>query len=681
MVVAICCRMPEDHRQESERDRETDKSEPESNRSDEIDRRHVLKGAAGLPFTVPGASNLTRDTVNGAATNSDDLAQFSFEAAQTGATAPPDPWRLRGTAGITKITTRNTTNGDNSFRMASFRDDLDPTEAILEVDLTDVDELLVDAYVDAKNAFFGAVKLWIDEPATYGIRMLDGDDAPEDKQYRDVSLDLADYTGTHLVILFVRGNGQDVYWDNLRLVDAEGNILPRSAVLPGSGSKPSVSFDTVPARPQTSEQTIFEASASDSDGTIAAYDWDLDDDGEFEKSGQRVEYSFQIPGQQTVTLEVTDDDGLATTATQTFDVPLRLAPEKRDLAERIDEYSTTELNDAPRADQRVTEMTDAVKRGDLDTAEAEDAVERLLRAEQLSEVVLENIGPSPEDEEGEPELGESYNLSRASAKPILQTALDLLVGVAGARGGGTAVSKSSSSFLSLGGVGKVLKQIGTEAVSGAVTSILDRFFGTFTDGRQSAKQSLTASAGTIAGDLSTNSEVTSSDIVTAVTTEITPIVDTTAVGLRLFLEQDIPVSVGVVDIPTISVDTSLDYLYSQITTDAASDGLLGTVEAARTVSETKISEINGQAQLVSDTIEDITELGENSDLFTALADLFDPGEVRPIDALEVLLGVAETVVGSITDAIKTGVGVKGLIELGVQQALGTFLVVQGRESL
>lgn len=449
----------------------------------------------------------------------------------------------------------------------------------------------------------------------------------------------------------------------------------------GTQSFPSASFDTVPARPQTSEQTIFEASASDSDGTIAAYNWDLDDDGEFEKSGQRVEYSFQTPGQQTVTLEVTDDDGLTTTATQTFDVPLRLAPEKRDLAERIDEYSTTGLNDASRADQRITEITDAVQRGDLDTEEAEDAVERLLRAEQLTEAVLENIGPSPEDEEGEPEVGESYNLSRASAKPVLQTALELLVGVAGATGGGTAVSKSSSSFLSLGGVGKLLKQIGTEAVSGAVSSVLDQFFGTFTDGKQTAKQSLTASAGTIAGNLSTNSEVTSGDIVTAVTTEITPIVETTATGLRLFLEQDLSTPLGTIPVSTVSIDNSLDYLYGQISTDTASGGLPGTVEGARAISETKTGAINGKAQSVSNTIEDITELGENSGLFTALADLFDPGEVRPIDALEVLLGIAETVVGSITDAIKAGVGVQGLIELGVQQALGTFLVVQGRESL
>ncbi|MFB6134172.1 MAG: hypothetical protein ABEJ55_04210 [Halanaeroarchaeum sp.] len=161
----------------------------------------------------------------------DEPARFSFEETEVGAESPPNPWRMEGTAGQHAVSNEHVTDGERSFHMASYRDDLKPTEAVLAVDLSTVDSIVVDAYVEAKNANFGDVKLWIDERGTYGIRRFDGAGHPEPKAYSDVALDVSGFDGQHDVVLFVRGDGNEVYWDNLRFVGEDGAVLPRSEIV------------------------------------------------------------------------------------------------------------------------------------------------------------------------------------------------------------------------------------------------------------------------------------------------------------------------------------------------------------------------------------------------------------------------------------------------------------------
>ena len=73
--------------------------------------------------------------------------------------------------------------------------------------------------------------------------------------------------------------------------------------------------------PLVGEQIPLDASKSaDSDGEIAKYEWDLDGDGNFEKTGERVTHAFSSPGEKQVTLRVTDADGATDTATKTVTV-------------------------------------------------------------------------------------------------------------------------------------------------------------------------------------------------------------------------------------------------------------------------------------------------------------------------------------------------------------------------
>ncbi len=84
----------------------------------------------------------------------------------------------------------------------------------------------------------------------------------------------------------------------------------------------------VPGRAVRPGQTVgFDASASsDPDGPIAKYDWDLDGDGKFERTGVKVLGSFPAPTLANVTLRVTDADGLTAITGTTVSVQNDQAP-------------------------------------------------------------------------------------------------------------------------------------------------------------------------------------------------------------------------------------------------------------------------------------------------------------------------------------------------------------------
>jgi uncharacterized delta-60 repeat protein len=100
-----------------------------------------------------------------------------------------------------------------------------------------------------------------------------------------------------------------------------------------TASAPTASFTTAyahtrPDRPIRPGQTVtFDASASaDADGSVVAYAWDLDGDGQTDHTGPTVTTTYAAAGNHTALLRVTDNDGTTGTTGATLTVKANTPP-------------------------------------------------------------------------------------------------------------------------------------------------------------------------------------------------------------------------------------------------------------------------------------------------------------------------------------------------------------------
>ena len=110
-------------------------------------------------------------------------------------------------------------------------------------------------------------------------------------------------------------------WWTQREPDESLDVWTREHACDGDNQAPTASFTTDVSTPSPGQQVAFDASDStDSDGTIASYEWDVDGDGSTELSGETVTHSYSSTGDYDVTLVVTDDAGAPGTVTKTVSV-------------------------------------------------------------------------------------------------------------------------------------------------------------------------------------------------------------------------------------------------------------------------------------------------------------------------------------------------------------------------
>jgi PKD repeat protein len=94
---------------------------------------------------------------------------------------------------------------------------------------------------------------------------------------------------------------------------------------PPPNQPPNAAFAAVPGAPLVGEEVTLVSYSEDPDGSIADQSWDLDGDGTFDDAtGPIATHRFSLPGDPTVTLRVTDDEGAASTRSLT--VAVRSAP-------------------------------------------------------------------------------------------------------------------------------------------------------------------------------------------------------------------------------------------------------------------------------------------------------------------------------------------------------------------
>jgi PKD repeat protein len=114
------------------------------------------------------------------------------------------------------------------------------------------------------------------------------------------------------------------YTVRLEATDTHGvsSVAARSVVV--GNRPPTVSFAHVPASPLPGQTITFFSTSTDPDGPLAEHAWDLDNDGQFDDAGgASATRSFDAPGNYTVGLRVTDDQGLSAAAFETVSVGSR----------------------------------------------------------------------------------------------------------------------------------------------------------------------------------------------------------------------------------------------------------------------------------------------------------------------------------------------------------------------
>jgi PKD repeat protein len=114
----------------------------------------------------------------------------------------------------------------------------------------------------------------------------------------------------------------------LRVTDNNGATATTTRSLSIVNTPPTAAFTSAP-NPAPSGTTIsFDASASsDSDGSVAKYEWDFDGNGSYETNAAAnaiISKSFTTPGNRTVGLRITDNNGATATTSQTVSVENRV---------------------------------------------------------------------------------------------------------------------------------------------------------------------------------------------------------------------------------------------------------------------------------------------------------------------------------------------------------------------
>ena len=114
----------------------------------------------------------------------------------------------------------------------------------------------------------------------------------------------------------VTGPGGDLYW-----VDLFGGAIHRISYI--NNTPPVAAFNASATSGAAPLTVNFDASGSrDPDGTITSYQWDWNNDGTYDATGQTASHTFSVAdsGVQTVRLRVTDNGGASTTTTSVIKV-------------------------------------------------------------------------------------------------------------------------------------------------------------------------------------------------------------------------------------------------------------------------------------------------------------------------------------------------------------------------
>jgi PKD repeat protein len=103
-------------------------------------------------------------------------------------------------------------------------------------------------------------------------------------------------------------------------LDESANCIAVYEPIPGFDQLPVARFSFMPSSPTAGSSVDFDASSSTDDRSIVSWEWDFENDGAIDASGEQVAHTFNTSGARTVRLVVTDDGGQQSESTSSVNV-------------------------------------------------------------------------------------------------------------------------------------------------------------------------------------------------------------------------------------------------------------------------------------------------------------------------------------------------------------------------
>lgn len=214
--------------------------------------RVVFVTEGGSPTTLgmyePSATETPTETSDDTPTetpeDTDERVALSFESGTVGSSSLPSPWYIIRDSGSVSITD-NSSEGNKAIQLVS-ESDLEPIAVGVDVDFSEVNQILADMYPVDVSPGWGYVKFLLDEPdrsnghihtrdhpgrtahgGSHTEAFRDGEWHSDIEFFKNTGNGtlLSDISGTHTLILHTSGSN-DVIWDNIRFQDASENLIP-----------------------------------------------------------------------------------------------------------------------------------------------------------------------------------------------------------------------------------------------------------------------------------------------------------------------------------------------------------------------------------------------------------------------------------------------------------------------
>jgi hypothetical protein len=442
----------------------------------------------------------------------------------------------------------------------------------------------------------------------------------------------------------------------------------------------SVSFTSTPSSPEINQEITLDASDSSDDSGIDTYEWDLNDDGTFEASGQTTTTSFDSPGDYTITLRVTDTNGASSTAEETLRVSKtafqQIKEAHLETAQTVDDATIDTVQQGvsgigvtSEAQAANDAYTEAVENGDISEDTAVSALRRLDRGIGLTGTVAKRIGPQPEGTNDTNDV----DLTQSMAAPTIRTVVNLAAGI-------SSMGKAADSADDIGLIKGEIIETAKEQVINGINSVIKYVLGESSDIAGTVK----TEGNKIAEDLLNNGFETAAEVNDVIDTVTSRIVESASVALQTYVEQgnalgtpEVPQLTGTVfeDSP-LTLDGGATLMYEALSADrVSSNGLVGSTTTAASAASTARQNIKDVAGSAQSNIEAISGVADEFNIGESLVSLIQDPDI--FSGIKTVISVITSLLGSFIDALATGAGIGGLIEINIRHHVGLYSIIQG----